>query len=97
MKFSAFYVLDQLYPTYIDIALYILYKLYNYYITILNIKLQFNFTSHLHLCLLNCFFPSSFMIKILYALLGPSILHVLLSFISHRSENLITFREEYTI
>jgi hypothetical protein len=54
MKFSAFYVLDQLYLIHIDIAVHI--------------KLQFNFTSHLRLCLPNCLFPSSFMIKILYAL-----------------------------
>ena len=77
MKLSAFYVLGQLYPIYIDIAF--------------RIKLQFNFTSHLRLSLPDCLFPSRFMNKRRVHFLDPSILHVLLSFLSHRLETLITF------
>jgi len=60
MKLSAVYVLGQLYPINIDIAF--------------RIKLKFNFTSHLRLCLPNCLFPSSFMNKTPYTLFRP--LHI---------------------
>jgi hypothetical protein len=56
-NFPPFFVLDQLYPIYIDRTFHI--------------KLQFHFTSHLRSCLPNCLLPSSFMTKILYVLFRP--------------------------